>query len=214
MEDVMNKVLAAFLSIISVAGLAPASPSQVAAAVSVNGGAGGFYFSVGSYFRVPEAEVLVVRDRYRLADEEIPVVFLLARHARVTPAAVIALRVGGLGWFDIALQYHLNPEIFFVPVGLERIGPPFGRAYGFYRNSRRTHAWGKAVLSNREVVDLVNLKFISEHHGIAPESVMAMRANGQGFIAIHGEASKRKGGAVRPVDQNSGKGKTKAGHRK
>lgn len=210
----MNKVFATLLGIGLILGSASAAPGQVAAGVSVGDGTGGFYFSIGSYFRVPEADVLVVRDRYRMADEEIPVVFLLARHAHVAPSAVIALRVGGLGWFDIALHYRLNPEIFFVPVALERVGPPYGRAYGYYKTYRRKHAWGAIALSNREVVDLVNLRFISEHHGIAPESVMAMRAGGRGFPAIQGEVAKGKNRPAKTADDGRGKGKSKAGRRK
>ncbi len=210
----MNKVFAALLSLASMAILASAAPGQVAAAVSVNGGTGGFYFSIGSYFHVPEADVLVVRDRYRMADDEIPVVFLLARHAHVAPSAVIALRAGGLGWFDIALRFRLDPEIFFVPVAFERIGPPYGRAYGYYRDYKRKHAWGDVTLSNREVVDLVNLRFISEHHGVTPESVMAMRANGRGFVAIQGEVVKGKSRPAKPADEGRGKSRPKPGRRK
>jgi hypothetical protein len=37
----------------------------------------GFYFAISKYFRVPEREVVVIRER-RIPDEEIPVVLFIA----------------------------------------------------------------------------------------------------------------------------------------
>jgi hypothetical protein len=54
----------------------------------------GFYLAVGDYYSVPEREVIIVRERH-VPDEEIPVVFFIARMARVRPATIIDLRLGG-----------------------------------------------------------------------------------------------------------------------
>src|SRR4030042_6597865 len=77
-----------------------------------------FYFSIHEYFRVPEREVVVIRER-RIPDEEIPVVFFVAQRARVAPAAIIDLRLAGRSWMDITVHFGLNPEVSYVRVTRE-----------------------------------------------------------------------------------------------
>jgi len=178
----------------------------------------GFYFSISKYFNVPSESVIDLRNNYRrrLADEDMPVIFLIARQARVEPAVVIDLRLGGLSWWDISIHFGLSPEIFFVPVRMTRIGPPYGQAYGYYRKYHGQKKWGKVALSDDDIVNLVNLKFISEVNEIEPEQVMKMRAKGQHFVDIHDtiqleKAKQRSGQAGEPKSKpdKRGKGKNK-----
>ncbi|MBC7361794.1 MAG: hypothetical protein H5U06_05885 [Candidatus Aminicenantes bacterium] len=161
----------------------------------VDGKVKSFYLGISSYFGVPEARVLEVQKIYRLPDEELPVVFFIAARARVEPAVVMNLRLKGMSWWDISLHFGLTPEVFFVEVGSVRVGPPYGRAYGYYFKYRERNAWDKVVLSDIEVVNLVNLKFISEYHKIPPERVIEMRGRGEKFLDIHEKIMKEKGKA-------------------
>jgi hypothetical protein len=152
-----------------------------------------FYIAVGDHYRVAPRVVVDLRTRHRLLDEELPVVFFLAARARVSPQAVIDLRLRKRSWLDMALHFGLSPEIFFVHVGQERIGPPYGNAYGYYRKYGRAGDWRKLVLADREVVDLVNLRFLSEYHGLAPDAIIGLRGRGRSFVAIHDEAGRGRG---------------------
>lgn len=163
----------------------------------------GFYLSVGDYYRVPEREVIVVRER-RIPDEEIPVVFFLASRARVAPAAIIDLRLSGRSWMDITIRYGLSPEIFYVPVDIAKIGPPYGKAYGYYKNKPKKE-WKKMKFSDSDIVDLVNLRFISEHYKYPPEQVIKMRSEGKKFIVINDYVKKEKKGGKGKSNGNSGK---------
>jgi hypothetical protein len=214
-EDAMKKILAPFVGLALAAGLVPAAAGQVDVGISVgSGGVRGFYLTIGSYFRVPETEVLILRDRYRVRDEELPVVFFLAARTHVLPSVIVNLRVRGLSWLDIAFRYNLTPDIFFVPVRVDKIGPPYGNAYGHFRRYRARREWGRMVLSDREVVDLVNLRFISEYHKIAPETVMEMRGRGEAFVAINDEVVKKHGQPGKEPESHPGKGKGKGNTRK
>jgi hypothetical protein len=181
-----------------------------------NEGVNGFHLSVGEYYRVPEREVVVVRKR-GIPDEELPVVFLLAARARVAPGAIIDLRLGGMSWMDITLRHRLSPEIFYVPVNGGKIGPPYGNAYGHYKKHPKNE-WKKIRLPDRDVVNMVNLKFMSEHYGYAPEKVMQMRSEGRHFAAIndsireekHGKNGKHKDSDSDRDDDDRGKGKDRA----
>jgi len=67
------------------------------------------------------------------------------------------------------------------------------------------------VLNDVEVVNLVNLRFISEYHKIPPERVIEMRGKGEKFIDIHEKIIKEKGqGGV----TEKGKAKDKPGQKR
>jgi hypothetical protein len=46
-------------------------------------------------------------------------------------------------------------------------------------------------------VDLVNLRFISEYHKLAPDTVIKMRSEGMNFVNINVEIEKGKGKSKR-----------------
>jgi hypothetical protein len=152
----------------------------------------GFYLGVGEYFRVPQREVIIIRER-QIPVEEIPVVLLVAQRARVAPASVINLRLGGKSWLDITIHYGLSPEIYYVHVpATVRVGPPYGKAYGHYKNKPKKE-WKTIVLRDDEVINLVNLKFVSEHYGHPAEEVIKLRSKGKNFVVINHEVRKEKG---------------------
>jgi hypothetical protein len=152
-----------------------------------------FYLAVSNHYRIPGREVVAVKERYRLQNEELPVVYYLAARARVKPSAIIDLRISQMPWLDISFRYGLSPEVFFVPLTMEKVGPPYGKAYGYYKKYHPNKEWKKIVLSDSEIVDLVNLRFIAEYHKLDPNSVVQMRSQGMNFININVEIEKGKG---------------------
>ncbi len=163
----------------------------------------GFHLAIGNYYRVPEREVVVVRDR-GIPDEELPIVFFLAGRARVQPVAIISLRSKGWSWHDITLHFGLTPEIFYVPIIVRKGGPPYGPAYGHYKKYPR-ESWAKVKLSDREIVNQVNLNFISKHYGYDPAEIMREREQGASFVNIEQAVSRRAG------ERHSGKDARTAG---
>jgi hypothetical protein len=151
-----------------------------------------FYLSISDYYRIPARQVVEIRDRQRISDDELPVVFFLAARARVQPSVIVELRIKKMSWFDISVHYGLTPDIFYINVGTERIGPPYGNAYGYYRKYGPSKDWKKFRLTDREVIDLVNLRFMCEYHKRTPEEIIGMRGRQSGFVAIHDEILKAK----------------------
>ncbi|HEX2868239.1 MAG TPA: hypothetical protein VHO03_14435 [Ignavibacteriales bacterium] len=130
--------------------------AQINAGISVGPrGLNGFYMRIGSYFRVPQREVIIVRDR-KLPDEEIPVVFFVARRAGVSPREVAAVRCQGYSWTDITYRFGLGPEIFFP--GRVFQGPPYGKAWGYYKHRRRSY------ISDYDIIRAVNSRMNSESY--------------------------------------------------
>ena len=194
-------------------GAGPVLAAQVDLGISISDGRlRSFYVAVGDHYRVAPRAVVDLRTRSRLLDEELPVVYFLAARAHVGPQVVVDLRLGKRSWLDVAVRLGLSPEIFFLPVRMEKIGPPYGNAYGYYRKHGRGGDWKTLVLADREVVDLVNLRFMSEYHGLDPDEIMVMRGRQTSFVRIHDEIGRgRSKGAPgnAPKGGPAGKGQAK-----
>lgn len=135
---------------------------------------------------LPEPQIVRLLEQ-GLPDEHLPVVGLLAARASVAPDRVVALRAEGLSFLDISIRLGLGPEIFYVPFAVDP-GPPYGKAWGYYKKTPRAR-WNTIVLSDREIVDLANLRLCVDHYRVAPERVIELRKRGRGFTVIHGELS-------------------------
>ncbi|MDD4051003.1 MAG: hypothetical protein PHR28_03750 [candidate division Zixibacteria bacterium] len=160
-----------------------------------------FHMAVGKHYNYPENQVVVVRQK-NIPEDELPVVFFLARRAQVSPMTVVKLRQGGQSWWDISLHYGLSPDIFFVPVHGDP-GPPYGRAYGYYKDKDKHH-WKTVRLEDDDIINLVNLRFLSDRYKHSPDDIIRLRAGGGDFVKIHGEVKRGK-------DHGKDKGKSSSG---
>lgn len=149
-----------------------------------------FQMAVSDYFRSSAKEFLEIRGR-GISYQEVPVVLYLASRARVRPEVIIEMRLGGKSWFEISVHFRLSPSIFYVPLRAKVVGPPYGNAYGYYRNKPR-RTWKTITLTDEDVVNLVNLKFLSEHHRVAADRVVEMRGAGKDFLVINEEIVRGK----------------------
>jgi hypothetical protein len=91
-------------------------------------------------------------------------------------------------------------------------GPPYGRALGHYKKKHRKE-WRTIVLTDADVVNLVELRFLSEHYGVPPERIIELRSHDRDFVAIHADVKSTNGrgrsGDTRSSRDNRGKGKGK-----
>ena len=176
------------LIILSLGSPIPKAEASVDLGISIGDeGLRGFYLAVGDYYRVPQREVIIIRER-GIPYEEMPVVLFIAGRARIAPEIIVDLRLRGMSWMDITFRFGLTPEIYYVPV---RVGPPYGKAYGYYMNKPKKE-WGKIVFKDSEIINLVNLKFISEHYKYSPKEVIKMREKDKNFVVINDEIKKGK----------------------
>jgi hypothetical protein len=113
------------------------------------------------------------RSRYRDPDDGAVALFLAGRTGR-DPEVVFQLRSGGLSWWDVGRKLEVRPEVWFVPCP-HRPGPPYGRAYGFWRKYERDHEF-RFDLTDREVRDLVAVRMLHDYYGMDPAVAMKWRA--------------------------------------
>ena len=138
-----------------------------------NGKIDGFSLSIGEYYQVPEREVVVVERR--IPREEVGVAYYLARHSHRDVEYITNLRLRGQSWWDITLRLGLNPRNIYVIDTAHSYGPPYGKAYGYNKKHR---------LHDREIVDLVNVRFLSDYHRISPDEVIERRRGGDHYDRI------------------------------
>jgi hypothetical protein len=164
--------------------------ADINAALSITDGrVSSFYLAIGDHYRVPEKEIIFVKKK-AIPDDDLAVVFYLSRRAAVAPSVIIDLRLGGRTWMEITSHFNLTAEIFYVAIE-KASGPPYGKAHGYFKNRNRKE-WKSIRLSDPDIVNLVNLRFVSEHYGLAPDAVVKMREQGQSFIAINDKVKKAK----------------------
>lgn len=180
----MTKQRCFFVALV-LGGVIAARGAEAQTAFSVAASIGDFHVAVSNYYHVPEREVIVVRER-RIPEDELPVVFFIAQRAHVPAARIVDMRLHGDSWWDISVRYGLGADVYYVPVAV-RSGPPYGRAYGHYKKPR--NQWKTIVLTDADIVNLVELRFMSEHYHVAPERIVELRERDVDFVTIHGDVS-------------------------
>lgn len=194
-------VMVSFVLIVLASSCAP-SRVGMSYTATYSGGYESYYVDVGRYYRVPERDVIIIRDR-RIPDDEIPVVFFIAQRARVSPVAVCDMRLRGESWMDISLHFGLGPEVYYMPVS-QVYGDSYEQVYTYYREKPRTE-WRSIRLSDDEVVNVVNLRFVAEHQGYDAPQVMKMRSEGKSFMKINEEVKAKKRGRGDEKGKKKGK---------
>lgn len=147
-------------------------------------GISGFSLSIGDYYRVPTREIIII-ERY-LPEEDISVIYYLARHSHRSPQYISQLRLNGMSWWNISIHLGLDPHTLYIVDSRRHSGPPYGKAYGYYKEGKNHR------LNDAEIVDLVNVKFLSSYHGVSVDDVIDRRARGQRYMHIDDDYRMKK----------------------
>lgn len=141
-----------------------------------------FYQSVAEYYLAPQKEIQLFRNA-NLKDEEIPVVYYFARTAKVNPEEVVNLRLCGMRWMDVANYYDLNLKLITDCLNnideCQKHGAKFSKVY------KTANKKNLRKLSDKQIIDLINVKFISEDHLCSPKFVQKLRKQGSDFALIN-----------------------------
>jgi hypothetical protein len=111
-------------------------------------------------------------------EEDFPVIAFLAYHSHRSPTFILNLRREGYSWADVFFQVNVNPSVLFV--GIERDpGPPYGKAWGYWRKHYRSGARVRYRLADRDVAGLVKVQTVSRHFGATPFSIIEAQRGGR-----------------------------------
>ncbi|HEX5329882.1 hypothetical protein [Sulfuricurvum sp.] len=171
----MKKIFHLALVVGTMCSVASASNFDIGVSGSENG-IDGFSFSIGDYYHVPHQEVVVIERT--IPRDEMSVVYFLARESRRDARYITDLRSRGGNWWDITVRLGLNPRTLYVVNSNRYHNPPYGKAYGYHKDKKHR-------LRDADIVELVNVRFLSEYHHITPDEVIYHRYRGEKYNRIN-----------------------------
>jgi len=147
------------------------------------------YFSaVASYFKLPPSEVQILAD-WQIDPDQIPAVLFVARHAGVSPEALVALLRSGQGWTELAVRYEITAATLHVPV---REGAPTGSLADVYGRYRATPVseWRAIRLTETEIIGLVNVRVIAQTLRLPAEEVVRHTGSVPNYVELYARLSR------------------------
>lgn len=102
-----------------------------------------------------------VLPRVRYVDADLPVVLFLAQTSGRPVDFIVDLRARGATWSAIFTSLRVPPDVLFAGID-EDPGPPYGRAWGYWRHNPRG-----LRLSDGDVCDLVKIQLASRYAGVS-----------------------------------------------
>ncbi|MBU2503214.1 hypothetical protein KJ682_17940 [bacterium] len=118
--------------------------------------------------------------------DELPLAFTIAAGAGADPAAVAAKRAEGLDWRTVLADFGLGCDLFHLEIRGFLPSPIFQPIFDKF-DADNPAQWASAPLTDMDLLNLANLKFITESQDYSLYRVVAMRDKGRGFTQIHQE---------------------------
>jgi len=164
-------LLCAPLLVLAAMGTARAVTADVAVGVEVGDDARIFLNLTNQTWRPAPTMVTTVIHESRYPENDFPVISFLAFHSHRSPTFIMNLHNGGASWSDIFYQLNVSPSVLFV--GIDRDpGPPYGKAWGYWKNHRRPGVRERYRFADRDIVGLVKVQTVSRHFGMSPLRVI------------------------------------------
>jgi len=137
---------------------------------------GAFLSGVVNHFGRSQQDVYLLQDR-GIRENELPVVFYLARQSGVSPMAIAQLRASGYSWSDITYRLGLTSDTYYVP-----LSGYYGQYASYYQMPRSR--WSSLRLSDDAVIGLVNTRFLSDYYRMPADRVLRLRSSGRDFTTL------------------------------
>jgi hypothetical protein len=158
------------------------------------------------HFKPDDVQFSVLLKGSKDGPEHLAVYCYLSKESGRDYDYILGLRLGGDSWQVVFEKLKIDVGGIFVSLP-SRPGPPYGKAYGYWKKEPRT----KVRLTDVEIVDWMNARVLSVSLGIGAGEVLARRANGEKVSAIAGKAyrEKHKGGPPAEKEKTKKKGKSR-----
>jgi hypothetical protein len=160
----------------------PEAPAELAAPAAAD--ATPFYVAVGEHFHVPRGQVQELIES-GLEPAQVVVTCFIAQQSLRLASDIAADRKTGRSWRSIARASGLGPEQLYYPLPYRNL-EPFANVHALYHQKPRSGwTWDSMPLTDAEVEDLVNLRFVSELTGNEAGNAMRLRGQGLDYPTIH-----------------------------
>jgi len=210
-------LVSALAAVVLVSALATGAAPDALAAVDIDFGAAvnvgddaSIYLAVSSRYYDRDAGDMGRWERRCGGPDDLAVAMFICRRSHATPGQVIALRVEGLDWWAIGVRFGVPVDAWFVPVQRDP-GPPYGKAYGHWRQRR----WGDDdrpfSLSDDDARNLVAVRFLHEYYGVSVEAAMEWRSSGHSLRDLTAGEYRNRHGKGKGAAARAGSGAGSSG---
>ncbi len=149
-----------------------------------------FHQGIVDYYNVSTADLANILIK-GISNEDLPVVFHISQKSGQSAEKIADLRLRGDHWLDIAKVRGLGPKDFYVLVMSDVTSKTYAPIMAKFK-ATPVQNWNQLELTDSDIVNLVNLKFIASHNDYSIFETMSLRDNGQKFVQINSEISTRK----------------------
>ena len=186
-------IVASAIALTAIAVSPAAAGVDIAFDAHVNAGNNSdLFFSISSrYF---DREPAFVRSAARLfpRPDDLAVAMFIASHSGKTPDFLFSLRRGGLPWVDVGSRCGVPVDAWFIPVERDP-GPPYGRAYGYWRKHQR-NPHERFVVSDIDARRLVSARMAHDYYGVPADVAMRWGGSGRDIGSVMGDEYRRRHG--------------------
>lgn len=145
---------------------------------------------MSKYYKVPEIKVVSVGQNMHYTDD-VSVCLYLSQATGTNPFKIRDWRVKAISWMDIMAKLKFHPARLFTPVGGYSVPSAFSHAYREYYKWRSNKKY-QMTLYDKEVRNLVQLKFMVGRFKASPKKVMLKRSAGKSFTGMIMSELKKK----------------------
>ena len=141
-----------------------------------------FSAALAAYYGVTPEEVAVVWET-GISSEEIAVVLRVAQVSNTSAVSIGNLRVRGDSWQDIMKIRNVGSDSIYMVISGNVESGIYAPILAKFDSVPQTK-WNSIDFTNDEIVNLVNLKFLSSQYDFSVFKIMEMRDAGKPFVEI------------------------------
>lgn len=149
-----------------------------------------FHKDIAGFFKT-DLETVTAISKSGIVDDELAVLFFVAQTTKTSPDKIAKFRLRKESWSEINSVRGASPTDFYMLIMAEVTSKVYAPIFQKYKDTPEEQ-WKKISFSDEEIINLVNLKVISKHHGFSVFEVMAMRDMGKGFARINNDIAELK----------------------
>ena len=149
-----------------------------------------YYEELAIHFQVDSVIINGLRE-LNIADEEIPVALLIGKKTGKAPQEIANMKLAGKSWMETVNELSLQSEIFYFLLVGEVKSKTYAPIFEKYKSTPEKK-WDQLELTDGEIINMVNLRFIYTYHDYSVFEVMAMRDLGESFLQINYQVGKIK----------------------
>ncbi len=160
-----------------------------------------YYEAMSNHYATP-ADTMAALLKMNIEKEDMPVVLHVAQTCKTTPSRIAALRERGESWMEIIEGRLASPSVFYFKLMAKIESKTFAPIFAKFK-ALPQNRWNELVLTDGEIRDMVNLKFIYSYHDFSVFSVMKMRDAGKDFASINNRVKLQKAAMIKEDKKKS-----------